>query len=137
MSGRSESGKYVLNLAGDEFAKRDGRFTCKFILIEHQDRTWVVLGPIRRYPYHATLVDKFCTAFTIPSAWEHHPDYCLICDPEVETRGGGYLDIDPRRKIVVVSGSSTAYGGFERPLAARVLQASGVFDGYRIDVRHR
>lgn len=137
MSDGSDVNHCVMNLAEEELKYSSGRLTCKFMLIRFQERTWLVFGPLQRYPYHANLVSRFCSEFRIACAYERHPDICEIYDPEVETRGGGYLEIDPARRKVVASGRSTAYGAFEKRELAAVLGSGGIFEGYRADIRAR
>jgi hypothetical protein len=93
--------------------KKDGKLSCKFVVIERDEILHLVLGLVSDFPYHANLVDRFCTANEIPSCWVKKPDLVEVYDNSVSIRGGGYLEITPHKNTVSFSGYSTAYGRYE------------------------
>ena len=106
----------------------------KFILIQSDSATTLIFGLLRQYPYHANLVEQFCTMHEVPSAWEHKPDQYVIFDNEYRIRGGGYFEINPVTKQVVFSGASTAYGKYDETQLRDVVNSNSEFSGYTIEL---
>ncbi len=107
----------------------------KFVFLLHRDVLTMVAGPIINYPYHATLIDKFCRDNQIPSAWVHKPDLVEIFDPLVQVKGGGHLDIYPEREVINIYGYSTAYGPFNSEYMKRFITEHPFFSHFSVRVR--
>ncbi|HOP08081.1 MAG TPA: hypothetical protein PLF13_12400 [candidate division Zixibacteria bacterium] len=108
------------------------KLVCKFVIIEHNNEPWLVVGPVAEFPYHANLVDRYCDIKNVASTWVHKPDLLRIFDADVHVAGGGWLDLDPVDSSIKLYGNSTAYGGFNRHTARSAISSDGRFHAYEI-----
>lgn len=111
---------------------KGARLSCKFVVIEQGGILNLVFGLITDYPYHATLIDRFCEDEEIASGWIKKPDLVEVYDESVNIRGGGYIDFDPQKNIALFSGYSTAYGCYEPADIKLVTDSDAFFAGYAI-----
>ncbi|RKX26831.1 MAG: hypothetical protein DRP47_07555 [Candidatus Zixiibacteriota bacterium] len=105
--------------------------TCKFVLIDAPDEVAMVFGTIEEFPYHATLVDRFCKQRQLACEWIKRPDLVELFEPDYDILGGGYMDFRPVERFITFSGASTAYGSFPQLELSAVLDNSPVFASYR------
>ncbi len=107
---------------------------CKFVVIETAGTRNLIVGPVSEYPYHANLVDRFCSDNLIASSWIQRPDLVRIFDSAVKIRGGGYLSFDFARKEVKLAGVSKAYGAYQPNQIARVVERTDFFVGFNVSI---
>ncbi|RKX25847.1 MAG: hypothetical protein DRP45_04990 [Candidatus Zixiibacteriota bacterium] len=105
---------------------------CKFVVIDSGDLRHLVLGDLGKYPYHANLVDAFCTERDVPAAWVKNPDLVEVYDQDTEVLGGGMMQIDMEARLLKVYGSSSAYGGFKGDDLANPLESEACFSHFRV-----
>lgn len=115
-------------------SSHDGRLQCKFVVIADAERLYLVVGPIKEFPYHANLVERFCNGRGILTAWVGKPDLVDILDSTVRIKGGGLLKIDGNRKAINLGGVSRAYGRFLPEDLDGLLEADPFFAGYDISI---
>ena len=89
---------------------------CKFILVTTEETTFLVLGPLREYPYHAFLMAHLAENENIPGNWEKKPDQFALLPTKAKINGGGWFRFDFTNKKVVACGVSTAYGRFKEDI---------------------
>jgi hypothetical protein len=95
--------------------------TCKFVTMLVEGTPHLVVGLVTEFPYHANLIDRFCSERNIASAWEHKPDLVEVYDASVEIHGGGWMRIDPINRHIKIYGRSTAYGTYDRDFVTDVI----------------
>ena len=83
---------------------------CKFMIIINDGTAFFVIGDLSKFPYHANIVDRFCSDRDIPATWKRRPDVLEILCRETKLKGGGLIDIDENKKVLKIYGYSTAYG---------------------------
>lgn len=120
---------------GDEFSPApamsvDG----KFVMIRSPEETALVMGGLREFPYHAALVDRYCSLRQIPSGWVHRPDLYEIFDPDYLIRGGGLVLLDASARKADFSGFSTAYGRFAEAELEEVVAGESLFRGWEVSI---
>jgi hypothetical protein len=108
----------------------DGRLSCKFLLVSDRSSVHLVFGPLAQYPYHAGLLDRFCSERHVAAGWVQRPDLLEIIDDSYRVLGGGYLELDPVRRAISVSGQSKAYGDFDRCTIERIINGHAFFVGF-------
>ncbi len=125
----------VLNLGPPISRDGDSPEAMKFVVIDHDGRLIMVHGPLKEYPYHASLIHEYCESYEVAAAWLKKPDLIEIYDQDVEIRGGGWLEFDRTARRLSVYGFSTAYGKYVPSDVQHILQSSDSFTGYRITLR--
>jgi len=110
------------------------RRACKFMIVQHAGVSSLVYGPVETFRYHALLLDRYCRDQNVASGWVKRPELLDILDGSVVLRGGGWMELDYGLSRLRFHGISTAYGGFDRILLTRILDAAGAFPGYRVTV---
>jgi hypothetical protein len=133
--------KSVINLVPEEClavnsSSGKSKIFCKFILIASADCLHLVFGPITDFPYHATLIERFCDSRAIPAVWARKPDMVEIHDPSVRIRGGGTLEINSPDRSARFSGASRAYGHFSPLELDDLVRSDPFFAGYRVTIAH-
>jgi len=129
----------IINLLESEIGAcklAEGKLICKFVLIVRNDELNLVFGPVSEYPFHANLVDEFCSRFGVPSGWSKKPDLVEIFDENCSISGGGWLEIEPAVARMKFSGRSTAYGRFGKSDLNHILTNDKLFSDYEVIVRH-
>ena len=101
---------------------------CKFVLVMAERTVWLVFGPLRKYHYHAHLVEGLCNRLGLSSVWVKKPDVVNILDEKVEIMGGGILIFDSQKNSIEFSGVSRAYGEFNRNALQRLLEKHSLFE---------
>ena len=105
---------------------------CKFVVILQPDVLSLVWGPLSLFPYHAHLVDRFCSDRLIASHWVKRPDMVAILDKTVFVKGGGAMEVLPERWTVMLGGASKAYGYFSSEDVRNIVASQPVLDGYTL-----
>ncbi len=123
----------VLDLIEGELAEQTG--TCKFVVIGYDSENHLVFGPVREYPYHANLVEVFCSQNELAGSWERKPDMFNVFEEDVMLRGGGYLVVQSKTRKVEFSGRSTAYGAFRAADVKAIVTGSPLFADFRVVIR--
>lgn len=118
-------------------ALREGeeRLACKYVLVRDRAGVHLVVGLRRDYPYHASLVDRYCRLKGMPCFWAQKPDVLTIVDAAHRVEGGGWLEICPARREAVFYGSSKAYGVCPGGLLKEVLDITGFLGDYSVTTR--
>ncbi len=106
----------------------------KFVIIRYERELFFVFGEVAIYPYHANLVVSFCDQYEIASGWEHQPDLVEVYDPGWKVLGGGWLDLDQKAQTARVYGASSAYGPYDRPSLATVVEDTDLFRQYPLKI---
>ncbi|MDH3939005.1 MAG: hypothetical protein OEV68_16925, partial [candidate division Zixibacteria bacterium] len=78
----------------------EGRLSCKFLLVFDEQCLFLLFGPPTQFPYHAYLLDRFCSDRQIPSSWVKQPDLVEVHAPHIHVRGGGWMEVDFGSKTV-------------------------------------
>ena len=118
---------------GDIPTGSHARLHGKFIQILTQSMYYLVTGPLAEYPYHANLVDAFCTQREIPCGWVRRPDLVEIYDVQTRIRGGGFIEIDLVNRQIAFGGKSTAYGKYKADELSFLIEHNDFFNGFKID----
>lgn len=113
------------------------RETWKFVLIQSSDATYLILGPVSQFRYHANLVDRFCRQNQIASAWVRKPDLVEVLEPGVRVLGGGHAKVDSTGRSIRFYGRSNAYGPFDRPLVKKMIRDHPLFAGITVEAYQR
>jgi hypothetical protein len=100
----------ILNALGNE----SDLLRAKFLQLEHEKTVIILIGAVSEYPYHASLLERFCRDQQIPSTWIKKPDVLETYDRLLDTLGGGWMLIDPTARRLEIFGASSAYGGYDR-----------------------
>jgi hypothetical protein len=116
------------------FGKMNGELACKFLLVWDEQCLSLLFGPLSKFPYHAFLLDRFCSDNQIPSSWVKQPDVVEVHAPHIHIRGGGWMEIDFNSKTVRLEGQSRAYGDYDRTALVDLVDNHVYFDGYEWSV---
>ena len=115
----------------DEFSNgTKEKLICKFILVWDEQSLSLLFGPPSKFPYHAFLLDRFCTDNQIPSSWTKLPDVVEVYAPHIHVRGGGWMDINFNSKTVSFEGESRAYGIYDRTALVELIEKHSYFEEY-------
>jgi len=105
--------------------KRSG----KFIQIRNNDMEYLVLSPKDLAVYHANIVERFCIEKGVAGTYNPKRDHYQINEPHWDIAGGGIWTINEKEKSLNFSGSSQAYGKFDRrELREKVLSVKSMAD---------
>jgi hypothetical protein len=108
---------------------------CKFVVIDIRGALTLVVGPVDRFPYHADLVNRFCSDQGIASSWVKRPDHVEIHESGVRIRGGGHLRMERRKRLMILGGVSRAYGSFPSEDVKRIVTADPFFRDFTVSVQ--
>jgi len=111
-----------------------GKLACKFLIVSDRTGLHLCFGPLSRYPYHAGLLDRFCRERSVITQWVQRPDLLEVHGAEFEILGGGYLDVDPEERLVIVSGRSKAYGRVDRATMAKIFDGNPFFGDFSFTI---
>lgn len=99
-------------------AKRSG----KFVQLRNKNTEYLVLSPKELFGYHANIVERFFTEKGIRGTFNKKRDYYAVTDSGWDIVGGGAWTVDDKDKQFKLSGSSAAYGRYDRRgLRERIL----------------
>jgi len=111
-----------------------GRVAWKFVIVRTADTLDMVVGPVARFRYHASLVRQFCSDRSIPALYSRESGRVEVYDRMVQVLGGGHFRIDPQARSVRFWGQSTAYGPYESDTVRKIAGTNAFFEGYTIIV---
>lgn len=124
----------ILNLSTElpkQLESEDKVVPCKFVVIDNGTRHWLLFGTMLEFPYHANLVERFCTTHQLTYQWRPARDKVDITDSSYCVKGGGFAEVDPRSKVVRFSGSSKAYGSIPSAGLRQMLKGQIVLPGFK------
>lgn len=124
----------ILNLSADlakQVESADANIACKFVVVGNGDRQWLLFGTMLEFPYHANLVERFCTTHQLAYQWRPARDKVDITDTSYRIEGGGFIDVHPRTKVVRFSGSSKAYGSIPSSGLRKMLKGQTILAGFK------
>ena len=132
----SDNGRQVLfyESEGESSGQKAGKLSCKFVLLWDEQVLYLLFGPLAQFPYHAFLVDRFCTDHEIPASWVKQPDVVEVHAPHIHIRGGGWIEIDFDDKTVRLEGESRAYGEYDRSALVDLVENHSFFERYEWSV---
>lgn len=107
-----------------------GKLSCKFLLVWDERCLYLLFGPPSEFPYHAFLLDRFCTDHEIPASWVKQPDVVEVHASHIHVRGGGWMEIDFDARAVMLSGESRAYGDYDRAALVGLVENHPYFEQY-------
>ncbi len=105
----------IFDLISEELKSSDnqkGKVVGKFILVKSDDEISMLFGGINEYPYHANLLEQFCSQQNIPSFWSKKPDELTMQSDIFKLCGGGWVEVNFGEKKFTFFGESKAYGKF-------------------------
>lgn len=88
--------------------------TGKFVQIRDGEKEYLVLSPKDLSTYHANVVERFCTEQGIAGSYNTKRDHYTVSSPNWEVVGGGVWTVDVKEKSLHLTGSSLAYGRYDR-----------------------
>ncbi len=104
----------------------------KFVQIRNDATEYLVLSPKGLSVYHANIVERFFTQRKIEGKYNSKGDYYEICEGEWEITGGGIWAISETDRLLRLSGSSQAYGQYDRRGLRERIETAEKVSGYRI-----
>jgi hypothetical protein len=104
----------------------------KFVLIRNDGTEYLVLSPKGLSVYHANIVERFFTRLKIRGDYNGKGDFYEIHENGWEVRGGGIWAINDADRLLHLSGSSQAYGRYDRTGLRDKIEAVEELSGYRI-----
>ncbi|MFQ5453439.1 MAG: hypothetical protein ACE5D6_04555 [Candidatus Zixiibacteriota bacterium] len=110
---------------------------CKFIILSHSKESVIILGPVSKFPYHADIVEHFCTMNNISAGWLKKPDIYEIYDKSYSINGGGWIEINIIKEIIVIYGLSTSYGKFDQTKVSAALSTYPEYSNYSIVFKNK
>jgi hypothetical protein len=110
---------------------------CKFVIVREPEDTWLIVGRVRDYKYHAHLLDRFCREHRIPAGRVPGSDTIEVHDREVRVEGGGKVDIDAFRRHLRCYGHSAAYGPFSPQTVRSAFSGDPDWRRYALEVDGR
>ena len=99
----------------------------KFILIANGRNRWAVFSPTELSKYHANIAERFCHEHTIAGAYNVTNTHYHIHDNQWQILGGGKWEADDEQGLMVIYGSSDAYGRVDLEWLAKQLKDKGLF----------
>lgn len=109
-------------------AKRAG----KFIQIRDGEKEYVVFSPKDLSQYHANIAERFFEDQGVPGTYNQKGDHFAVSSTEWEIIGGGVWTINDKEKSLRLSGSSLAYGKYDRRGLQERLASAPELTGYSI-----
>lgn len=104
----------------------------KFVQIRNNGTEYIVLSPKGLSVYHAHIVELFFTERKIRGDYNRKGDHYRIYENGWEVLGGGMWAINETDRLLHLSGSSQAYGRYERRGLREKIEALREMCGYRI-----
>lgn len=110
------------------------RLICKFLIVDYRSELHLLFGPVKRFTYHAMLLDQYCTDNVIASAWLKRNELLQVLDRQLQVMGGGWMEFLPDSKSLRIFGASTAYGRFHQPSLNKILSGITVLSPFNVVV---
>ena len=104
----------------------------KFVHLQGPDRGYLLLSRTSRTPYHAQIVQLFCSRHPGVEIVMHAKDEGELVSPGWFIRGGGYFRHDRDSCSLWLWGSSKAYGPFQGAFLRTRLMKLEPWTSYQI-----
>jgi hypothetical protein len=104
----------------------------KFVQVRNNSTEYLVLSPKGLSVYHANIVERFFSQRNIEGKYNSKGDYFEISEGEWEVTGGGIWAINETDRLLRLSGSSQAYGQYDRRGLRERIETVEEVSGYRI-----
>jgi Janus/Ocnus family (Ocnus) len=99
----------------------------KFVQIRSNDTEYLVFSPKELTPYHAGLVERFCTEKGLKGSYDDKNKSFVVHEPDWVVVGGGKFEIDETEKHIRLYDNSMAYGRFDsKGLKEKIHSISGM-----------
>lgn len=99
--------------------------TAKFVLLRCGTKTYMVIGLVDTFEYHADLIRNFCETRSIQYTEAGMQKIELSKDWQV--LGGGWMKFLPDQKSITIYGQSTAYGRFDAKYLKQEIEKQPIF----------
>ena len=122
---------YYVGRKGPIPASRGG----KFVQLRNAYYEYVVLAPVKMSAYHANIVERFCRDERIEGKYRSRKmdDYQLRA-AGWEIVGGGFWQMEEKKKWLSLRGASQAYGRFDpEGLKGKILTHDGM-EGFEVEI---
>ena len=123
---------YAVHLKGAVPEVRQGKFVQ--MRNEKSGQEFLLLSPKEFSPYHSDIVERFCRSKGIKGSRNQTLQIFVIDDESWDVLGGGLWGINSRDKILMLAGSSQAYGRFVSGGLDAKIAALKQFAGYTINI---
>lgn len=107
---------------------------CKFVCVQIEDETNLILGPLGDFGYHADLVERFANDNEIPSQRDGQNHKVELFESGHRVLGGGWIKANPVTRAMDFSGASSVYGSCDPELVCDVLRSEGHFSEFAVTV---
>ncbi len=105
------------------------RIAGKFVQIRHGKTEYLVFAPKAFAPFHADIVEQFCSERGLVGHYESEKKRFTIHDPSWVVAGGGKFEIERTEKRIRLYDNSMAYGRFDTEgLKEKILSLKGMSD---------
>lgn len=104
----------------------------KFVQIRNNDTEYLVLSPKGLSVYHANIVERFFAERSISGDYNGKGDHYQITEDGWKVIGGGIWAINETDRLLHLSGSSQAYGQYDRRGLGEKIKEIEDMSGYRI-----
>lgn len=104
----------------------------KFVQIRNDGTEYLVLSPKGLSVYHANIVERFLTRRKISGKYNGKGDHYEIKGEGWEVLGGGMWAINETDRLLHLSGSSQAYGQYDRSGLREKIETVEKLSGYRV-----
>ena len=106
----------------------------KFVQIKHNTTEYLVFAPKEFAPYHADIVERFCSERGLSGHYNSEKKRFEIHDPGWVVAGGGKFEMDTTEKLIRLYDNSMAYGRFDpEGLREKILSVIEMSD-YRVQI---
>lgn len=110
------------------------KFTGKFVQIRNNNTEYLIFSPKEFTPYHANLVERFCSETGLNGSYNNEGKRFDIHDPAWFILGGGKFEIDKTGKYIRLYDNSMAYGRFDsKGLKEKILLIDEMSD-YKVQI---
>jgi hypothetical protein len=110
------------------------RLAGKFVQIRNSTTEYLVFAPKELAPYHADIVERFCSEKGLSGHYDSERKRFEIHDPGWVIAGGGKFETDKAEKRIRLYDNSMAYGRFDTEgLREKILSLEGMSD-YRVQI---
>jgi hypothetical protein len=125
------SKKYYRKFAGTDVPDQ---FIGKFVQVRNLLTEYLIFSPKEFTPYHADIVERFCTEQKIPGIYKKTDKRYEILDPEWIVACGGKFAIDRQKKNIRLYDDSMAYGKFDKSGLKKKILSLEDFSGYKVRI---
>jgi len=104
----------------------------KFVQIRNNGTEYLVLSPKGLSVYHANIVERFFTHRKVRGNYNGKGDHYVIGEDGWQILGGGIWAINDTGRLLHLSGTSQAYGQYDREGLREKIETVERLSGYRI-----